>query len=330
MSTIRFKQVEAVDIDAMVTLLMARQIKESTTFPQMLNEHLNKAYLENTLHILFKEKEMLGCAAFLDDVMVGYIVAQIVENETKGNLAWVPYEGLAIHMLQSAELIRNMYAFVSSLWLARGCVRHSVFVPLGQTAYFEAFMRLSFAINQVHAVLDLDAYIPFSHNDAIHVRPMQTSDASVLGSMSGIIASYQSKPPTFVPVTPEILETRRKAFENLVHDKDVVVFIAEKDEQVVGFCEYEFMTPSLLTSSKSIELCVAGTIESKRHMGIGKQLMNASVVGLKAMAYTTVFADWKISNLTSSTFWPLCGFKPFSYQMTRSIDSSFDSRSHTR
>lgn len=323
MKNCTFRSLTITDIPAMAELLIGRQNLESEAFPFLKNSCLDAKCITDNLESLFADSKVIGTGALVNGELVGYIMGERVINSRVGRYASVPYEGIAIRPDQSSELIRHLYAKVSVLWLEQGCFDHSILVPIGNQVYYEAVLQLSFAIEQVHAVMSVDEYRPFENAADVNVRLAEKKDSEALGRMSSIIANYHNHAPVFVPSLPEVLETRKEAFKELVEEEDGIVLIAEKDEQELGFQYYEITTPNLMTSDDAVELVVAGTHSSQMGVGIGKKLMNEGCRIAKEKGYRNIKADWRITNFASSAFWPKCGFRPVAYRMARSVDRNY-------
>ena len=323
MNNFEFRSIAINDIPVMTDLLIGRQNLESKVFPFLKNSCLHVKYITDTLEKLFVNSKIIGIGAFINDELVGYIMGEIRINNRVGRCALVPYEGIAIRGDQSSELIRYLYAKVSVLWLEQGCFSHSALVPIANTVYYEAFLQLSFAIEQVHAVMNIEDYKSFENAADVDIRLANKTDSEILGKMSSIISTFQNAAPVFIPALPEVVARIKEAFKGLVEEEDVIVFIAEKDKKELGFQEYERITPNLMTPDDGIELCTAGTYYSHMGSGIGKKLMNEGCSIMKEKGYGSIATDWRITNLASSTFWPKCGFKPVAYRMARFIDSNY-------
>ena len=323
MNNCEFRSITINDIPVMTDLLIDRQNLESKVFPFLKNSCLNVKYITERLEELFNDSKVIGIGAFVNDELVGYIMGEIKFNNRIGRAAWVPYDGIAIREDQSSELIRHLYAKASVLWLEQGCFSHYTLVPIANTVYYEAFLKLSFAIEQVHAVMKIEEYKPFENAADADIRLANKMDSEVLGKMSSIISTFQNSAPVFIPALPEVLVNIKRAFKGLGEEEDVIVFIAEKDKKELGFQEYEMITPNLMTPDDGIELCTAGTYSSQMGSGIGKKLMNEGCRVIKEKGYGSITTDWRINNLASSTFWPKCGFKPVAYRMIRFIDTNY-------
>lgn len=322
MNSFDYRSITVNDIPAMTDLLIGRQNLESRVFPFLKNSCLNEKYIREKLEKMLGNSKVIGIGAFCDDELVGYIIGDIRIDNRNGRCVSVPYEGVAIRADQSSELIRYLYTKASVLWLQQGCFSHSTFVPLGDSIYYEAFLKLSFAIEQVHAVMNIEEYEPFENVADVEVRIANKMDSEALGKMSSIISEFQNSAPVFIPAYPEVVARVKDGFKGLVEGDDIVL-IAEKDNKALGFQDYEIISPNLMAPDNAVELCVAGTYHSQMGSGIGKKLMNEGCRIIRENGYGSIITDWRITNLASSTFWPKCGFKPIAYRMARYIDSNY-------
>ncbi len=319
----KYRTITAADIPSMAGLLISRQILESSTFPFLQNCCLNTNCVRDTLEMLFLNSTIIGTGAFVEDELVGYIMGEIKVDISRGRHIWVPYEGMAVRADQSSELIRKLYAKVSDAWLKQDCFMHYVIVPLGNHTYFEALQNLSFYIQQVHGVMNLEEYRPFTQVSDADVRIAGKGDREKMGRLSGIIQSYQNMAPVFKPILPEVAVDIKSRYENIVEDDDLTVLLAEKDEEELGFQIYETVASDLMIPDNGAELSVAGIYPCQMGNGIGKKLMNEGCVLMSARGLHHVITDWRITKLASSTFWPKCGFKPVAYRMIRHIESNW-------
>lgn len=317
-----FRSITTDDVPTMTELLIHRQSLEGKVFPFLKNSCLNVKYITDMFGEMFVNSKAIGIGAYVNDELVGYIIGEIkLDASMRGRHVWVPYEGIAIRMDQSSELIRNLYAKAAVLWLEQGCFSHYTLVPLGNQAYYEAFQRLSFFIQQVHGIMHMEDYKPFINAADVDIRLANKMDSEMMGKMSSIIASYQNSSPTFELALPEMVADIKNGYKKLVEDNDTTILIAVKDMNELGFQAYSTITSELMAPDDGVELSIAGTYYSQMGKSIGKKLMNEGCRIMKEKGYNSIITDWRITNLASSTFWPKCGFKPVAYRMVRCINS---------
>ncbi|HKL47406.1 MAG TPA: GNAT family N-acetyltransferase [Candidatus Izemoplasmatales bacterium] len=314
-----FKTLEIYHIPEIASLLYNRQLEEINDYPGLENDDFSMQNIQSSLIVLFTKNMVVGMGVYNQDVMVGYLFATIENSKRHGSMAWVPYQGMAIEGKQTKDLIRILYANASILWVEKGCFYHSVYIPLGNKRYKDAFLNLAFHIEQVNAVLDINKYDDMNGSSAIIVREANENDCFLLGEMSTIITDYQTQSPVYLKMTPAMLKQRKKAFRNLVQEDDVIVLIAEENNVARGYFDFEYLSNGLMIPNRSIELTVGGVLSHYRGKGVGKTLMNQGVRLLKKKGFQYVMTDWKAANIAASNFWPQCGFKPLAFRMVRVI-----------
>jgi ribosomal protein S18 acetylase RimI-like enzyme len=321
MKDIKFLHIDKTNISSMVQLLHSRQLKEIETHPYLETEKLQASSITALLEKTFNEHKIAGIGAYEEDELVGYLFAQIKFDETRGKHAWVPLEGMAIKQGKSSELIRTLYAEVSSLWLNYGCFTHYVLAPTGDIQFVDAFQRLSFGFEQVHGVLDISRFQKANQNEDILIRIGTEDDRELIGSMSDIIFSYQNDSPVYAISLPETVINIRKGYQGIANDEEAFLLLAELNGQTAGFQAYWPIESHLMVPERTFELSVAGTFPAFMGYGIGKSLMNKAVQLLEEKGVQYIITDWRITNLASSSFWPKCGFTPLYHRMQRTIDS---------
>lgn len=324
MKQVQFSPLQSKDCKQMASLFEQRQIDEIKVFQFLEDTVYQKNDIVHQLDHFFNHEQTMGIGAFRDDVLIGYLFGYQKSNRSKDSIIVVPYLGLAIHQTDDELLIKMIYQEVSKLWLKNGCATHHITTPLGNKTYMNALLHLSFAYDQAYAILDVNDYKQFPLNHEIDIKKATVNDQDVLEGMSSIIQSHQHDSPVYGPYHQEVLELFKQGYRNLVTDEDIIdVWIASYDEKPAGFQVMELSEKGPMTPSDTAELSVQGTIESFRGLGIGKSLMNQGITDIKTKGYRYVSTDWVISNLTSSSFWPSCGFIPYAYRMTRTIDTRY-------
>lgn len=319
---IEIKEMQCEYVKSVVELFYERQQFERNYLSESYFNDEHKKILAKRLEEKISENQMIGLCFFEENQLIGYLFSEVIISSRSGTYAYVPYEGVAVKQGKSSDFIRYMYAQIALRWIQLGCYDHSICVPLGDTIYFEAFLHLSFAIEQVHAILDLTEFKMFDTDSSVSVRYVQDSDRVMLQKMSNIISDTQSASPSFVPLKAEYMAMLNEGYGNLV-DSDDIVLIAEKQNKVVGFSVYEVPSFDIMLPEDCLILDVAGVVPEYGRGGVGKQLMNYGYLMAKGRGVKYLKTDWRITNLSSSGFWSKCGFKKIAYRMSRYIDPSY-------
>lgn len=318
---IRFIRLVKQHIPSIIKLLTERQEYESRVFKHDDFDN-HRIELVEKLETQFEKHELIGVGAFINDILIGYIFGEITNNSNQQKKIHVSYEGMAVKQNHSIEIVRQLYCKVATYWIENDCFEHSVIVPLGNKQYYEAFQHLSFAIEQVYAVLSVKEYEPLICDTSISVRGANHGDKETLKGMSHIILKTQNGSPTFANVSDELVTRITRGYESLV-DGDDIILIACIEEHAVGFHVYEVVKSSLMYPNYSLCLDVAATCPNHMNQGIGKKLMNEGVVFASKRGFKFIQTDWKVTNLSASNYWPKCGFIPLAYRLSRKIDNDY-------
>ena len=318
-SQINIKKIDSKDIDRMTTLLIERQNIEGETFPFLKHAMNDDTVIRQSLVKIFSENHVIGMGLYTDDLLDGYMFGLCIQDK-RLNYVRVPYEGMMLSKHLSTDLLRHLYKPLSAHWVKEGYLRHEIYMPLGDQRYQEALFNLCFYQEQAYAIRDIASYVPFQLEHVYHVRIANADDSDVLSDMSDIIYTHQQGSPVYAIASSEYISAIREGYKQSVFDKDMTVLLAEKDKQSLGFQMYEPLNITISEPKDCVELVVAGTKREARGLGVGKALMNEGIQMMKKRGYQYIKMDWRIANLTSSRFWPSCGFKPYIKRMVRIID----------
>jgi GNAT superfamily N-acetyltransferase len=66
-------------------------------------------------------------------------------------------------------------------------------------------------------------------------------------------------------------------------------------------------------------LSTAAVLPGARGGGIGVALATRAIAWAREAGYGAVVADWRVTNLGASRFWPARGFRPAFHRMSRMI-----------
>lgn len=320
----KFREFCKEDIIEASKLLADRHKKEREMFPTLKKEFEDSKNTEEILHEIMEDEDshIIGICAYEDDKMLGFILSNIViDNNMCGRCAYVDYEGLAIADTASPELYRKMYAEISKTWLEYGALIHYVTIPAGNKEVVDSWLRLSFAIEHVYGISGLSK-TEVSVPDNLIIRQAEEKDAEELSKLSNTIWSQHAAAPCYCAALPEKMAGLRHGFAELPNDEDAITLLAYNDNKLVGFqsANIEDNEGNMMAPEKSFDLEIAGTIKESRGTGIGNLLTKSIFNRAMEEGYENVIADWKIANLSASTFWPKHGFKTIAYRMYRSID----------
>ncbi|MBM7663161.1 ribosomal protein S18 acetylase RimI-like enzyme [Bacillus mesophilus] len=318
-------------------ILSERHILERNVHPELPSEYENPHIALEVLSQQFKQTNISGIAALSEDELVGFLLFRKKMDSSKGRQIWVDYESFAIKASEDPNLYRFMYATAAEQWVREGYFDHYIVVPNGNSEVVEAWLKLGFAYEQVHAMLDISV-VPSKEVDCkeLTIRLANETDRQKIRELSTLIFEHQVKAPVWSPLLPEDVERLQDGYEGMIEDETVDLWVAYEDEKMAGFQAYWEVNsdlskkPQMMTPYKSVELGVGGTVTDMRGKGVGKLLTTVGINALKKKETTVVVTDWRMTNIQSSSFWPKQGFKPIAYRLSRKIDPAISWASPTK
>lgn len=289
------------DLDPAAELLAERHAQHRAAEPLLPAEPDFRAAVEE----LWRRPGASGAASER-----GFLIGAPREDPVWGPNVWVELPG---HAAREPEALRDLYALAAQRWVDAENTRHYVIVPAHHRALIDAWFRLGFG--QQHAVglrsVPADAACPDG------VRPARPEDVDKLLALAPLLADYQALAPVFGPgrVDWDDAEMRRK-IEDDVEAGDLLV--AERDGRLVG-CVYLAERDADLDRPPSAFLAWMATVPDARGSGVGLDLTTASLAWARERGHEVLVADWRVTNLLASRFWPARGFRTTFLRLYRHI-----------
>lgn len=263
-----------------------------------------------------------GFAVQRDGRLAGYLLGERLISPLWGRSAWVRLAGCALAEGEDPGLAADLYAALGQRWVAAGIFAHFVLAPVAHPSLVHTWFSLSFGVEQVHALLDLQSFEPSDPGLApgIAIWRAGREDRQALADLSDVIWRHQVQAPVWGIQLPE--SQQRQDWADLADDPEVRVWLARLEGQVVGIQGYlpvETPRPMQIPAG-SFHLTVAGVRPTARRLGIGRALTQTGLADMKAAGQRWIETDWRSTNLLSTRFWPRQGFRPLVYRLVRRID----------
>ncbi|MBC8160378.1 MAG: GNAT family N-acetyltransferase, partial [Roseiflexaceae bacterium] len=246
-----------------------------------------------------------GVAAMIGGRMLGYLIGDMVFDTTWGRAAWVRGAGHALAPGQSTELMRNMYATLARRWVRYGCYTHIALVSTANAPLLDAWFRLSFGVEQMHALLDLATVDLLSADPRFTIRQAGADDGPIMASFAGEIWQQQVAAPTWAFTAPERADELPQLYADEVDDAEGVTWLAFDAGRPVGFQSfypYSEGEDTLYVPPGCAELATAATTAESRGRGVGTALTRHGLAWAVSQGYRVVATDWRSTNLQSSRF----------------------------
>jgi hypothetical protein len=136
-------------------LLAARHQRDCAALSLLPARFSDAAVAQKAIAAALQRTHASGFAALAGDSLVAYLIGDLQINEVWGRSGWVRTPGVAYEPGGDVEIVRELYAALGEQWVADGVFCHFVLLPLSDPALLQAWFRLSFGIEQIHALLDL-------------------------------------------------------------------------------------------------------------------------------------------------------------------------------
>ncbi len=262
-----------------------------------------------------------GTAAVSGDELVGFLIGR-PRDASWGPNVWVDPAG---HAVAQAELVRDLYAVAAERWVAEGLTSHYAMVPATDPALVDAWFRLGFGHQHVHAIREApDAREVTEAPPGLTLRLARRDDVDALARLDVALPAHQALSPVFSRLTLPTVEDARAEYEADFDDPRFTTFVVERDGVVIGSaiaCPLEVSSThkGLAHSPGAGFLGFASVLPGARGSGAGRLLGEATLHWARETGRDWVVTDWRMTNLLSSRAWPRLGFRPTFYRLHRAI-----------
>jgi GNAT superfamily N-acetyltransferase len=268
---------------------------------------------------LWSRPEASGVVAVAGGRLQGYVLGVHRPNGPWRPNVWIEAAG---HAATEPELIRDLYAYAAERWVADGRTAHYALVPATDPALVDAWFRLGFGQQHVHALREADAGLANAGLPA--VRLAASGDIDALAELEALLPEHQSRAPVFSTVPGSSLAELRAEWEEALADPHRVSFVWEQDREILGCAhgcsvEHSGAHSGVARPDDAGLLVLAVVRPDARGWGIGRALGERVIGWAAETGYRTVVVDWRATNLLSSRAWPRLGFRPTFLRLFRNI-----------
>ena len=306
-------------LDGAATLLAARHAAGRRVEPALDPRYEEPAAARQEIVSLLRRDGASGVAAVRDGEVLGYVLGVPLE-ETWGPNVWVEPAG---HAVAAPELVRDLYAAAAARWVEEGRTSHYAVVPATDPALVDAWFRLGFGHQHVHAIRE-PLETPPTAPEGIVLRRARREDIDALVRAELSLGEHQALSPVFSGARLSTVEEARAEWDEDFDDPKYTTFVAERDGTVLGSAigcaiELSSMHRSLALPVGAGFLGFAAVLPEHRGLGAGRLLGEAVLSWAGEAGYPAVATDWRMTNLLSSRTWPRLGFRPTFYRLFRAI-----------
>ena len=262
-----------------------------------------------------------GAVATRNGTTVGYLIGTPRADPLWGPNVWVEAAG---HAVSEPEAARDLYAHAASRWVEEGRTSHYALVPASDGALVDAWFRVGFGQQHVHAIREAPAS-PFTEiPPGVVIRKPTRDDIDVLAALELSLPAHQQLSPCFSAAPPPSLEEARTEWDEDFDNPAFATFVGELNGRVVGSaigCSVELSSlhTGIMRPDSAAHLGFAAVLEDARGSGVGSALGTTVLDWAHEAGYGAITTDWRATNLLSSRTWPKLGFRPTFYRLFRAV-----------
>jgi GNAT superfamily N-acetyltransferase len=272
---------------------------------------------------LLESDRASGAAALVGARVDGFLLGTRRDDAVWGPNVWVEAAGHAVAPGR-AELARDLYAAAATRWVEEGRTAHYALLPAGDGALVDAWFRLVFGLQHVHALREVATQDERATPPGVVVRPAARGDVPDLARLELELPAHQARSPVFSAGSRPSLADAQAAWEADVDDHRFATFVAARDGVVVGCA----IGCALGLSSLHRGLCdvddagflgFAAVEPGARGRGVGGALLDAVHGWARREGHAVLVTDWRAANLLASRTWTRRGFRPTFVRVHRAV-----------
>lgn len=313
------RELTASDLPAAARLLAARHAAHRRAEPLLSARYEDPAAAGAEVEALVADGAT-GAVAVDGGEVTGFLLGVSKPSPTWGHNIWVESAGQGV---TEAETVRDLYAAAATAWQAAGLDAHYVLVPAHDAALVDAWFRLGFGQQHVHAVRDLPSSTP-TPPAGVTIRAATRADIPMLAELDVELPRHQGRSPVFssggMPSVQEAVDDWEESFD----DEGFAYLVAEHGGAVVGSavgCALERSSShtALTRPDRAGFLGFAAVLPEARGLGAGRALGEAVLAWCHDEGFTSAATDWRATNLLSSRTWPRLGYRPTFLRLHRRL-----------
>jgi ribosomal protein S18 acetylase RimI-like enzyme len=154
------------------------------------------------------------------------------------------------------------------------------------------------------------------------IRPATRDDLSAIGRLGALLVRthHDFDPKRFLPATPQTEQLYGSFLGAQLEEPDVIILVAELDGEVLGYTYagvegYDYM--ALRGPAGALYDIVVDP--AHRRQGVGRLLLEATVVALEARGAPRVVLSTAEQNESAQRLFVRAGFRPTMIEMTREL-----------
>ncbi|MBO0780976.1 MAG: GNAT family N-acetyltransferase [Ktedonobacteraceae bacterium] len=311
-------------LDEAAKLLAARHTANRAATPALPARFQDPTVARTALEMAWQQPGASGVVALHAENLIGYMIGEPQVTHYRGRTIWIKQPNHAVDAEYSPELYRDLYAALSPHWIEQGYFDHCALILATDRPTLDAWFALSFGQEQAYGIREVAQPPELPAPDpSLRIRRASIDDLDALLKVGDVVMRHQSRSPVYSPLLPEDPVRLREGYQEVLNDPKSMVWLALRDDRVIAF---QLLSPGesspndMLTPENCIHLELAATHADEQGRGIGRALQAHTMHWAHEEGYQYCLADWRVTNLLSSRFWPRQGFRPTLYRLSRRLD----------
>jgi GNAT superfamily N-acetyltransferase len=265
--------------------------------------------------------EASGAVATRGGAAVGFLLGTPRADTSWGPNVWVEGAG---HAVERAEDVRDLYALAAARWVEEGRTSHYAVVPASDPALVDAWFRLGFGQQHVHAVREAPTEPLTELPEGVEIRRPTRDDIDDLAQLELALPEHQARSPVFSPLPPPPFDEVRAEWDEDFDNPVYTTFVAVGGGRVLGSAvgcpiSVSSMHRGIVCPDDAGFLGFAAVLPEARGAGIGRALGTTVLDWAATEGYRVVATDWRATNLLSSRTWPKLGWRSTFYRLHRAV-----------
>lgn len=260
----------------------------------------------------------LGVVAFDEGRMVGFLCCykpweNAFNSKAKGTFSPIHAHGSVKE--NRSMIYKRMYQIAAEKWVKHNISYHGIALYTHDIEAINAMFTYGFGLRCVDAIRPMEG-LNLQCSDEIHFGELAKADVMQIREMRQMLSEHFGNSPCFMYSTEEEFASWLIRAEA----RNTKLFVARKGEKPIAFVEISSNGENFVTEvSDMCNICGAFCLPEYRGKNIYQNLLNFTILKLKADGYKILGVDFESFNSTANAFW-LKYFTAYTNSVVRRID----------
>lgn len=260
----------------------------------------------------------LGVVAFDKGRMVGFLCCYEPWQNAFNSKAQGTFSPIHAHgaVKENRDIIyKRMYQVAAEKWVKHGITYHAIALYAHDSEAINAMFTYGFGLRCVDAIRSMEV-LQLQCSNEINFEELSKGDVLQVREMRQMLSKHLGNSPCFMCITEEQFERKLAHVEK----RNTRLFVAKDGEKPVAFVEISGSAENFVTEISGVcNICGAFCLTEYRGKNIYQNLLNFTIVKLKAEGYKLLGVDFESFNPTANVFW-LKHFTAYTKSVVRRID----------